>query len=170
MKEIERAKQMKQWLVMMALDHHMKRSFQIFDRERFIVANRKKMMPIFFMIKMRMRKRVRLYGDTVEKRQQRHFRLATQSMMGGCIRPAIRERAKRLMLKFLTENLEKAYMLSKFQKFFQRIILFQRIISLRYTVKAAKKSTWDKNQVKIVTSGEGLRMFVQAVFASNVHR
>ena len=137
---------MKQWLVLMALNHHMTRTFQIFDRERFIVANRKKMMPVFFMIKMRIKKRVRLYGDTVEKRLGRHLRLATQSMMGGCLRPNIRERAKRVMLKFLTTSFEKAYMLSKFQKFFQRIILFERIVSLRYLVRAASKNSWDKKQ------------------------
>lgn len=85
---------MHRWLVMSKLRFYVQRTFERFDRERFMIAHRKKMIPIFMRIRTKLRKRVTLYGKTYKERERKYVRDSTACIFGGCVRTLIREKAK----------------------------------------------------------------------------
>ena len=94
LQQVQRRKQMRRWLVMSKLRFYVQRTFERFDRERYMIAHRKKMIPIFIRIKTKLRKRVLLYGKDHKERQRKYIKDSTACIFGGCVRTLIREKAK----------------------------------------------------------------------------
>ena len=92
---------MKKWIVMATLRHAIRRHYERFDRERSMIKIRGKMLPILLLIKVRIRKRIRNYGNVYRERERKYFRDATNCMYGGCLRAILRERSKQVLLAFL---------------------------------------------------------------------
>ena len=107
-----------------------------------MIRHRRKMLPILLLIKVGIRKRIRLYGNSYKDRERKYVRDTTNCVFAGCLRPILRERAKQTLLSFLQENAWRGFMLAKHQKFLQRIILFQRTVSLRIKIKKATPLVW----------------------------
>ena len=59
MRDLERAKLMRAWIVRAKLRHMVVRAFQLFDHERFMIMHRVKMLPIFMRIRTKFRKRIK---------------------------------------------------------------------------------------------------------------
>ena len=114
-KEVQRARMVRAWIVHAAVRRTVQRVFEVFDRERFMIAHRKKMMPIIFRIRRRLRKRVLQYGGPLEERlRRRDVRGSNAALMAGCLRPVLRERAKHTLLAFLQGGADRAFMAAKF--------------------------------------------------------
>ena len=108
-----------------------------------MIAHRKKMMPIIFRIRRRLRKRVLQYGGPLEERlRRRDVRGSNSALMAGCLRPVLRERAKHTLLAFLQGGADRAFLAAKFQKFLQRVIMLQRVATLRARIKQAAPLEW----------------------------
>ena len=118
-KQIQRQKQMRRWLVLMMLRHYIQRTFERFDRERFIIMHRKKMIPIFMRIRTKLRKRVLLYGDNYVDRERKYVKDSTICIFGGCARTILRERAKSTMLSFIRKMALRTFVLARFKHFNQ---------------------------------------------------
>jgi len=86
MRDLERAKLLRQWIVHAKTRHMMVRTYEIFDHERFMVAHRVKMLPIFMRIRMKFRKRILGQGRPIEMRIRKQVRNVQSVMFGSCIR------------------------------------------------------------------------------------
>ena len=175
LKEVAKVRQMKKWIVMATLRHTLKRQYEKFDRERDMIKIRARMLPILLLIKVGIRKRIRLYGNEYSLRERKYIRNSTTCLFAGCIRPVLRERAKQALLHFMQAQASKAFMVAKFQKFLQRIIVLQRILKLKHKVRDATPFSWQKSgqtqeKKDLVAASKGLCMFIQCVFASNIVR
>lgn len=138
LKEVEKRRMVRQWLTIMELRNRLVRTFQVFDRERFLIARRAKMLPIYLHIKVRLRKQVLHFGPKYPLREQRYVKFSSMGL--HCfLRPILRERAKAELTNFLRLNFEKSVILAKFQKYLQVLIMLQRIFRIRYYIK--KRST-----------------------------
>ena len=71
LKEVAKVRQMKSWIVMATLRHTLKKQYEKFDRERFMIKLRGRMLPILLLIKVRIRKRIRLYGNEYKMRERK---------------------------------------------------------------------------------------------------
>lgn len=97
----------------MSVRARLKGIFQKFDRERFLIERRAKMLPIYLLIKVRIRKPILRYGPDTQTRAPRQARLSTLGLH-GFMRPVLRERAKKEMVNFLRLNFDKSLALAKF--------------------------------------------------------
>jgi len=68
LKDKQEAKQFKKWIILATMRHWIVRLFEIFDHERFMIAHRRRMLPIFLRIRTKFRKRVLVYGRPYELR------------------------------------------------------------------------------------------------------
>ena len=82
------------------------------------------MLPILLLIKVGLRKRIKQYGLDYNVRERKYIRDSTTCVFAGCLRPILRERAKQAMLHFLQAEAFKNFILARFKRFMQRIILF----------------------------------------------
>ena len=142
--------------------------FEVFDRERFLVAHRQKMLPIILRIRLRIRRNILHYGPTYPERLRKHVRDSNVAIMAGCLRPILRERAKQVMYDALKLYHEKLFMLAVFKKYLNQTIMIQRVLKLRYKIFFAKKVSFDKKYQEVAKAANGLRLFIVAVFISNV--
>ena len=117
LKEVARVRLMKKWIVMATLRHSIKRFYERFDRERSMIKIRGKMLPILLLIKVRIRKRIRQYGNEYKERERKYFRDSTNCLYGGCLRTILRERAKQVLLAFLQKQASTAFIIAKFHEF-----------------------------------------------------
>ena len=168
------SRRLRLWIVHAKLQEILTTMWQRFDRERFMIVHRAKMFPIYLRIKSKFRKRILKFGKTYEQRTRKNIRFSTMAIQAGCCRPLLRERAKKKLLEFLQDDSEKRFMIAKFQKFLQRIILTQRVIGLRLRIKKNTPFEWQKVEKQDCTdirlASQGLLMLVQAVFYSNVKK
>ena len=75
-----------------------------------MIAHRKKMMPIIFRIRRRLRKRVTQYGGPLEERlRRRDVRGSNAALMAGCLRPVLRERAKSVQYTYISRSMVSLY-------------------------------------------------------------
>ena len=86
MRDLERAKLMKAWIVQATLRHMIVRTFQIFDHERFMRVHRIKMLPIFMRIRTKFRKRIFGYGKPYEVRERKQIRDVQTVAFGSLLR------------------------------------------------------------------------------------
>ena len=63
---------------------------------------------------------------------------------------------------------EKEFLLAKFQKCIERVILVQRVVRLRLTVIEHKKTISLPRSQEIIKASAGLRTFIVAVFKSKI--
>lgn len=132
------------------------------------------MFMIYARVRANFRKRIMLYGETYKDRTRKHVRSSIVAMMAGCCRPILRERAKQTLLSFFQKNAENSFMVAKIQKFYHRIILTQRIFSLRIIMRRNEPFPWQKKIkqecLNVQRASRGLLMLTQAYYHSNTVR
>ena len=161
----------KQWIIQAFSRKFVVDFYGRFDRERDMVEIRRRMLLIAMRIKMKLRKRIKVYGSTYEDRERKFIRNSITSLPASCFRPVIRERAKRTLIEFFQMKAGRELMIAKFQKFNANIILFQRIVSLGYKIRHSEPFEWQKtlNEDKDWTNkaARGLRMIIIAIYSSS---
>ena len=167
-RDLERAKQMREWIIMATLRHWVVRIYEIFDHERFLIAHRMRMFPVFLRIRTKMRKRIFAYGKPYEVRERKYVRDSISTMFGNTLRGTIRERAKMQILGYCNMHYEKAFMVAKFQKYLETVILIQRMVRLRYIIKQHNKTLFDKKSQDIVKAAAGLRTLIVCIFKNRI--
>ena len=113
-RDLERAKLMREWIILATLRHWVLRIYEIFDHERFMIAHRMRMFPVFLRIRTKMRKRIFAYGKPYEVRERKYVRDSIGFAFGNVLRATNRERAKGTVMDLLTLNHEKAVLVAKF--------------------------------------------------------
>ena len=106
---------MKEWITLATARFWMQRIFEIFDHERFMIAHRRKMFPVFLRIRTKFRRRILRFGkNSYEVRQRKYIRDSITTGFGNMLRGTIRERAKQEVMDFCTIHYEKAVLMAKF--------------------------------------------------------
>ena len=105
---VKRAKQLKLIIAYATLRSALKRCWEVFDRERFMIEHRRKMFPVITRIRIKLRKAVFHYGRQIKERhRKRDLRDTNMVLFGGHMRTLLRERAKMLIADFLEESLRR---------------------------------------------------------------
>ena len=113
-RDLERAKLMREWIILATARHWVLRIYEIFDHERFMIAHRMRMFPVFLRIRTKMRKRIFGYGKPYEVRERKYVRDSLTFAFGNVLRATNRERAKGTIMDLLCLNYEKAVLVAKF--------------------------------------------------------
>ena len=94
------------WIIMRALQYHITRSWQIYNREKFMKEIFRKQFFVILRIKIKMTLSLKKNGRDFDTRLKRRIKHALTVMGGSTLRVNYRERAKNIIHKYLSQRFE----------------------------------------------------------------